>query len=114
MQTQHTTGCAARLKVLSDSTRLQVVRLLFGGPRHVGDLQREIAIDQSLLSHHLRVLREAGLVRAERDGKAVRYELAPDVSAERQGEAIDLGCCVLSFDRRGPGGEEERPRSEEQ
>ena len=91
--------CAARLKVLSDRTRLQVMRLLLGGARHVGELQQEIAIDQSLLSHHLRVLRDAGLVLAERDGKAVRYQVAPDVEVGRSGEAIDLGCCVLSFDR---------------
>lgn len=91
--------CAARLKVLSDRTRLQVMRLLLSGARHVGDLQQELSIDQSLLSHHLRVLRDAGLVVAERDGKAVLYQVAADVEVEQRGEAIDLGCCVLSFDR---------------
>ena len=95
---QESSDCASRLKVLSDSTRLQVVRLLMERPQHVGELQKTLRIDQSLLSHHLRTLREAGLVLAERDGKAVMYRVSPSVRVRRTGEAIDLGCCVLSFD----------------
>ena len=90
--------CASRLKLLSDRTRLGVMRLLLEGPLHVGELQRRIEIEQTLLSHHLRVLRDAGLVVATRDGKAVLYAVAPEVVIQRAGEAINLGCCVLSFD----------------
>ena len=89
--------CVEQLKVLADATRLEVLRQLMAGPRHVGRLNESLGIEQSLLSHHLRVLREAGLVRAERDGKAVLYRLAPSVSAVPG--AIHLGCCSLSFDR---------------
>ncbi|MCH9648975.1 MAG: metalloregulator ArsR/SmtB family transcription factor [Deltaproteobacteria bacterium] len=90
--------CAERLRVLADRTRLEVVRLLFTGAKHVGELNESLAIDQSLLSHHLRVLREAGLVIGERDGKAVLYRLAPGVRVKAGQEAIHLGCCSLSFD----------------
>lgn len=101
---EEATVCADRLKVLADSTRLEVMRLLLEQPLHVGDLQRRLEIEQSLLSHHLRVLRGAGLVTSERDGKAVLYQVATDVSASSvQGDAIHLGCCVLSFDA-GSGG----------
>ena len=88
--------CATRLKVLANETRLAVLRELLDGPMHVGELNAVIEIDQSLLSHHLRVLRDAGLVTAERDGKAVLYRVAPDVSPSR-GPSLDLGCCRLSF-----------------
>lgn len=92
--------CATRLKVLADGTRLQVMRLLLDGPKHVGELNLRIDVEQSLLSHHLRVLRRAGLVTSERDGKAVLYRVAPEVAVvERRGEAIHLGCCLLAFDR---------------
>jgi ArsR family transcriptional regulator len=91
--------CASRLKLLADPTRLQVVRLLLEEAQHAGTLMRRLDIEQSLLSHHLRVLREAGLVVGERDGKAVLYRVASDVVTRQGGEAIDLGCCVLSFDR---------------
>ncbi len=91
--------CAERLKVLADETRLSVLRQLLQGPRHVHELNERLQLEQSLLSHHLRVLREAGLVVAERDGKKVLYRLVPDVVARRSGQAIDLGCCLLSFEQ---------------
>jgi len=93
-----TINCADRLKVLADETRLTVMRLLLAGPKHVGEINEEIDIEQSLLSHHLRVLRDAGLVIAERDGKGVLYRLAPGVAGTKKGEAVDLGCCLLSFE----------------
>ncbi len=89
--------CAQILRVLSDSTRLGVVRLLLDHPRRVGELNDMLRIDQSLLSHHLRVMRDAGLVVAERDGKAVRYRLASDLHARTSADSIDLGCCQLRF-----------------
>lgn len=85
--------CAERLKLLADPTRLAILQLLRNGPRQVGEINAEIAIEQSLLSHHLRKLREARLVFAERVGKAVRYRLALPVGAA----ALDLGCCQLNF-----------------
>ena len=90
--------CASRLKVLADDTRLAVVQQLLHGPKHVAEINVELNIDQSLLSHHLRVLREARIVIARRDGKAVLYSLAPDVEVARFGKAINLGCCLLSFE----------------
>lgn len=90
--------CVEKLKVLADRTRLEVVRRLLHGSRLVGELHDGLEVEQSLLSHHLRALREAGLVVAERDGKAMRYSLAEGVRAEP--EVVDLGCCRLSFDPR--------------
>lgn len=90
--------CASMLKILADETRLSVVRQLMQGPMHVGELNDAIGADQSLLSHHLKVLREGGIVEAERDGKAVLYRLSPNVESRRKGDVIDLGCCKLSFD----------------
>jgi ArsR family transcriptional regulator, nickel/cobalt-responsive transcriptional repressor len=90
--------CAEVLRVLADDTRLHVVRLLLDGPRHVGQMNELIGIDQSLLSHHLRVMREAGLIVSSRDGKAVLYRLSPALEARRRGRLVDFGCCRLSFD----------------
>lgn len=88
--------CTRKLKVLSDSTRLAVMELLMKNPSHVGPLVDALGVEQSLLSHHLRILREAGLVVADRDGKSVLYSLAPDAKVDT-GKAIDLGCCQLLF-----------------
>jgi DNA-binding transcriptional ArsR family regulator len=90
-------SCADRLKALAEETRLTVVRHLMKGPSHVGEIQTALGIEQSLLSHHLRNLREAGIVEATRDGKAVLYQLSPDMERRSDG-TVDLGCCRISFD----------------
>lgn len=91
--------CVSKLKVLADPTRLAVMGLLLKGPKHVREINALLNRDQSLLSHHLQALRKAGLVEGIRDGKSVCYRLAPGVESVRSGEAINLGCCMLSFDK---------------
>lgn len=90
--------CVRKLKVLADTTRLAVLEILMEGPKHVGELNTVLNVEQSLLSHHLKVLRQEGFVRATRDGKAVVYSLTPEVHRINAGRAIDLGCCLLSFE----------------
>jgi ArsR family transcriptional regulator len=54
----------------------------------VGDLAARCGAEQSAMSHQLRVLREAGLVRAERVGKHVHYRLADTHVAHIVGDAL--------------------------
>ncbi|NJM56790.1 MAG: winged helix-turn-helix transcriptional regulator [Synechococcales cyanobacterium RU_4_20] len=89
--------CVRRLKVLADQTRLEILRLLMESPKHVGELNTHLHLEQSLLSHHLKVLRQEGFVESTRDGKAVLYQLAPPCTTADM-KALDLGCCILSFD----------------
>lgn len=91
-------SCADLLKVLADETRLAVVRRLMEGAKHVGEINADLGVERTLLSHHLKVLREAGIVEAERDGKAVLYRLSPHIESRRRGQALELGCCRLVFD----------------
>lgn len=89
--------CAGLLKVLADETRLAVVQQLMHGPRNVGAINEQLQVEPTLLSHHLKVLREAGIVETERDGKLILYRLSPAVESARSGNAINLGCCQISF-----------------
>jgi DNA-binding transcriptional ArsR family regulator len=67
---------AARAGALSDPTRLTMAAaLLEGGELCVCDLSWVSERKQALVSHHLRTLRSAGLVRSQRDGKLVMYSL---------------------------------------
>ena len=91
-------SCASKLKVLSDSTRLSVLETLMSGPKNVGELMEALGVEQSLLSHHLGVLRDNGLVEAMREGKTMIYQLPEEVSDSTAGKAINLGCCKISFD----------------
>jgi ArsR family transcriptional regulator len=68
------------LKVLASPRRIEILHELAGGPRDVGSLARTLRISQPNLSQHLSVMRTAGIVEAERDGREVHYRLAdPDV-----------------------------------
>jgi ArsR family transcriptional regulator len=71
---------------LSDPTRLTILDLLREGERCVCELQAEIDAAQSRLSFHLKVLKEAGLVRDRREGRWSYYALA----SQTLGEAHDL------------------------
>ena len=67
---------ALRFRALGDETRLRVLEALVDGERCVSDLMDVLGLGQSLVSHHLRTLRQAGLVTAERDGREVYYAIA--------------------------------------
>jgi DNA-binding transcriptional ArsR family regulator len=67
---------AAGAKALGDPTRLAVALALeAGGTACVCDLAWIVGRDERLVSHHVRLLKTAGLARSERDGKMVMYEL---------------------------------------
>ena len=67
---------AARFRALGDETRLRMLEQLVAGERNVAELMELMGLGQSLVSHHLRSLREAGLVRDRRDGRWVYYSIA--------------------------------------
>lgn len=91
-------NCADKLKILADITRLSVLQILMEGPKHVGEINAVLGLEQSLLSHHLKILRQAGLVEATREGKAVLYHFVPTMRQKNAGKTIDLGCCLLTFE----------------
>jgi ArsR family transcriptional regulator len=63
-------------QALADPTRLRILQALEGGPRCVCQIQEDLPqVAPNLLSHHLRVLREAGLVHATKRGRWVDYSL---------------------------------------
>jgi len=98
MNTLPESSCVNRLKILADATRLAVVESLLDSPKHVGDLIDLLKVEQTLLSHHLKILRDAGLVESQRDGKSVLYRLVSDVEGTTSTRSINLGCCLISFD----------------
>ena len=90
-------SCASVLKVLADETRLAVIQELLDGPKTVSEINECLGVESTLLSHHLKALREAHLVTRERQGRYASYAIAPALLARRKGRVIDLGCCTISF-----------------
>ena len=65
---------ADTFKLMGDPSRLAILILCLNGPVAVGDIAGKLTLSPSLVSHHLRLLRGARLVRSERRGKQVFYE----------------------------------------
>jgi ArsR family transcriptional regulator len=81
---------ALAFSALGDPARLAVLEALHGGTRCVCDLVPQLGLAQNLLSYHLRVLREAGLVRGARRGRRIEYTIEPAALRVLQRELAEL------------------------
>jgi ArsR family transcriptional regulator, lead/cadmium/zinc/bismuth-responsive transcriptional repressor len=63
-------------KVFGDSTRIRILYVLFQSEMCVGDLAQTLGLNQSAISHQLRILKQMKLVSNRREGKIVYYALA--------------------------------------
>jgi DNA-binding transcriptional ArsR family regulator len=71
------TSCVQSLAALADPTRREVVDLLARGELAAGELADRFPVSRPAISRHLRVLREAGLVRVRTEGRRRLYALDP-------------------------------------
>ena len=69
-------------KILGDPTRIRILQSLRGDPLCVCDIAETLGMTQSAISHQLRLLRQARLVRANREGRSIFYELDDDHVAQ--------------------------------
>ena len=69
---------AELFKVFGDSTRIRILYALFESELCVGDMAQLLGISQSAVSHQLKILKDAKLVRFRRDGKIIFYMLDDD------------------------------------
>ncbi|MDP1713112.1 MAG: metalloregulator ArsR/SmtB family transcription factor [Anaerolineales bacterium] len=76
---------------LADPNRILILYALSQGPRNVTELCTELEMPQPLVSRHLKVLRERGMVTTERRGTVVTYSLGDD----RLIQALDLLRAVM-------------------
>lgn len=91
--TQHplsATQACSLLKALSDPLRLQVLDQLSTGERCVCDLTSSLALSQSRLSFHLKVMKEAGLLSDRQSGRWVYYRIRPQALDALQGWLKEL------------------------
>lgn len=78
----------AMFQAIAHADRLDVLIALSAAPRCVSDLAEACETSPSAMSHQLRRLREAGLVRAERHGRRIEYALADRHVAKIVGDAV--------------------------
>ncbi len=94
--------CAELLGSLAAPERLRIIRFLRDGPRNVTEIAEMLELPAVNVSHHLNVLRFAGLIQNEKRGRFVIYSLVPGVmtpEAESACDELNLGCCQIKLPR---------------
>ena len=93
--------CIAALKALGELSRLRIMRLLLKEQLGVNDISERLEMSQYNTSKHLRILREAGLVQMEKQGKQRLYTTVPALKDQLKANmnVLDLGCCTFRFDK---------------
>ena len=93
--------CIAVLKALGEPTRMRIMRSLLRRSLGVNEISDQLGLSQYNTSKHLRILREAGLLETQADGKLRRYGIAKHLSERLASNknVLDLDCCTFHFDR---------------
>jgi DNA-binding transcriptional ArsR family regulator len=93
--------CIAALKALGEESRLRALRLLFKEQLGVTEISKRLRMSQYNVSKHLRIMREAGLLVVEKQGKQRLYTVAGKLKNQvaANNNVLDLGCCTFRFDK---------------
>lgn len=94
-------GQAVRFKILSDRNRIRILQLLKEGPRTVTAIVDALCIERTLVSHHLKILRDNEMVVAEKTGRNVHYRIHKSLLSPGSRNSFNFGCCVISFPDEG-------------
>jgi ArsR family transcriptional regulator len=102
MQHVDAAGLAKCLKAVCDPNRIQILGILVEGEYCVSDLVRRLGIDQPKVSHHLAILRDAGVIRSRREGRHINYSIYPNVhrrlpTAGGLSDVFELGEISVTF-----------------
>jgi DNA-binding transcriptional ArsR family regulator len=102
--------CVTALRALGEETRVRIVALLMDQPMDVGAISDALDVSPYNVSKHLRVLRDAGLLEVEKEGRLRRYALPEAIRRDATaGRVLDLGCCSFQFAGDAP--QASRPRT---
>ncbi len=102
MEMLHATKMSRSLKALCDVNRIRILEILVKGEFCVSELVEKLAIDQPKVSHHLAILRSAGIIRSRRDGRHINYSIRPTVyrhvdNPQGAADVFDLGELAVTF-----------------
>lgn len=93
--------CITALKALGELNRMRIVRLLLQKQMGVNEIAEQLDISQYNVSKHLRILKEAGLLEMEKQGKLRLYTVIPNLKDQLAANAnvLELDCCTFRFDK---------------
>ncbi len=92
-------ACAEKLAAIGEPTRLAILLFLkLDSPHNVGEVASFVGTDMVNVSHHLRVLKNAGLVECQKNGRFVEYTLNGELAYEGPKKLnFDLGIATVSI-----------------
>ena len=86
-----------RFKILSDENRRTILNFLIPGPHSVTEISESLGIERTLVSHHLKVLKDEHLVVSERQGKEIFYSVVEELIVDKNKLLLDFECCRIQF-----------------
>jgi ArsR family transcriptional regulator, nickel/cobalt-responsive transcriptional repressor len=91
--------CAEVLQAIAEPNRIRIIECLRTGQKNVSELAKLLQVEIVNVSHHLGVLRQAGLVNDEKQGRFVVYSLSPKHFNQESAKAtmLDLGWCRIEI-----------------
>jgi len=91
--------CAMMLQAIAEPNRIRIIECLRTGSKNVTELAKELEVEIVNVSHHLGVLRTAGLVEDLKKGRFVEYSLHPKIFHNDANKAtfLDLGWCRVEI-----------------
>ncbi len=96
--------CARYLRAVADPERLRIIQCLRDGGKHVTQIAELLDEEIVNVSHHLGVLRQAGVVQDEKQGRFVLYRLHPDIfqtaKSSRSEDCLNFGCCRIEMPKQ--------------
>jgi DNA-binding transcriptional ArsR family regulator len=92
--------CVVALRALGESTRARIIGMLLKAPLDVGEISKRVGMSQYNTSKHLRILREAGLLEVDKQGRRRLYALPDTIRRQvARRSVLDLGCCSFRFEQ---------------
>lgn len=88
-------------EALADPNRRAILKLLRKGSKTAGEIAEAFHLTKPTLSHHFKVLKEAGLVRSERRGTSIVYALQTGILEDLAAELLDLASGITTRNRGG-------------
>jgi ArsR family transcriptional regulator len=89
--------CEDFFKALSDETRQNILKMLEEKPMHVSDIAEAFSVSQPTISHHLDILKRAGLVSSERRGQNIYYSMKKDWFKACCADFLSMFACCADF-----------------
>ncbi|MEM7645458.1 MAG: metalloregulator ArsR/SmtB family transcription factor [Pseudomonadota bacterium] len=83
--------------VIGEKSRLKIILQCLHQEQKVNQLLRETGLEKSLLSKHLKVLRENDILEVRRDGREAFYQVNPSLLSPEQESTLELDCCKIEL-----------------